>query len=122
MPIIGLDLCRVLLMNDCQYPWLIMVPEVAGVREIHDLTPGDQQRLMAEITHVSRRLQRYSNADKMNVAALGNMVPQLHVHVIARFESDAAWPGPIWGKVPAMPYPQDKAETFIQEFGAALGP
>lgn len=122
MPIVRLDLCRVLLMNDSQYPWLIMVPEVAAVREIHDLTPGDQQRLTSEITHVSRRLQRYSNADKMNVAALGNMVPQLHVHVIARFETDAAWPGPIWGKVPAMPYTQDMAETFIREFEALLKP
>lgn len=109
----ALKLCKLLLMNDVTYPWLILVPAVADIREIHELTPGDQQRLMEEITFVSNRLQRLTNADKMNVAALGNMVPQLHVHVIARFETDLAWPGPIWGKVPAVSYDDNALEVMM---------
>jgi len=99
-----LSLCRVLLMNDSNYPWLILVPERAHVRELHELSDADQQTLMREITTVSAMLQEALEADKMNVAALGNMVPQLHVHVIARYIGDPAWPGPVWGKVPAVPY------------------
>lgn len=102
--VLDLDLCQVLLMNDQNYPWLVMVPRRNNMREIHDLLPGDQQTLMGEITAVSRALQRMFKADKMNVAALGNMVPQLHVHVIARYEDDPAWPGPIWGVRPTVPY------------------
>ncbi len=108
-----LDLCSVLLMNDVNFPWLILVPQVPDIREMHELTPGDQQQLVREITLASNRLQRLANADKMNVAALGNMVPQLHVHVIARFETDAAWPGPVWGKVAAAPYTNEGAAEFI---------
>jgi len=102
--VLDLDLCQVLLMNDQTYPWLVMVPRRDGMREMHDLLPGDQQVLMGEITAVSRAAQRLFKADKMNVAALGNMVPQLHFHVIARYEGDPAWPGPIWGVKPALPY------------------
>ena len=115
-----LKLCKVLLMKDASYPWLILVPAVADIREIHELTPGDQQQLMQEMTFVSNRLQRLTNADKMNVAALGNMVPQLHVHVIARFETDAAWPGPVWGKVPAAPYMEEDAAHFLRELKNAF--
>lgn len=116
----NLDLCQILLMNDQTYPWLVMVPRRDGMREIHDLLPGDQQMLMREVTTVSRALQRLYNADKMNVAALGNMVPQLHVHVIARFESDPAWPGPIWGKVPMAPYGDAALAQTTQALKAAL--
>ncbi len=109
----SLELCDLLLMNDSNYPWLILVPKVQETREIHELTPGDQHVLMAEITAVSRRLERLTHADKMNVAALGNMVPQLHVHVIARFEADPAWPGPIWGKVPTTPYGDEQKNDLL---------
>lgn len=115
-----LSLCRVLLMNDQTYPWLILVPERVTIREIHELTPGDQQQLMSEITQVSRGLQRLAKADKMNVAALGNMVPQLHVHIIARFEGDAAWPGPVWGKYPAQAYEMQVAADFIKKIESTL--
>ncbi len=118
--VMRLDLCHVLLMNDSTYPWLILVPNLPDLREMHDLTPRDQAQLMAEITLVSRCLERLVNADKMNVAALGNMVPQLHVHVIARFDKDPAWPGPVWGKVPAVPYTQSAAEDFAASIKAAL--
>ncbi|MBO6504840.1 MAG: HIT family protein [Kordiimonadaceae bacterium] len=115
-----LELCELLLMNDTSYPWLILVPKVNDVREIHALPPGDQQKLMEEITFVSRRLERLTNADKMNVAALGNMVPQLHVHVIARFETDPAWPGPVWGKAPAAPYGDEQKMAMLASLNAVL--
>lgn len=116
----ALELCELLLMNDSNYPWLILVPRVPETQEIHELTPGEQHTLMAEITFVSRRLERLTNADKMNVAALGNMVPQLHVHVIARFNSDPAWPGPVWGKVPAAPYGDGQKATMLASLREAL--
>ncbi|NIA68888.1 HIT domain-containing protein [Pelagibius litoralis] len=97
-------LCRVLLMNDATYPWLILVPRRPGLRDFHDVGAGDMPRFTDEIGKASRALQSAFKAEKMNLAALGNMVPQLHVHIIARFTSDPAWPGPIWGKVPAAPY------------------
>ncbi len=115
-----LSLCRVLLMNDTAYPWLILVPERDAVREVHELTPGDQQQLMAEITRASRCLQRLVKADKMNVAALGNMVPQLHIHVIARFHHDPAWPAPVWGRQEAMPYSEQDAGGLIGQLEEAL--
>ncbi|WP_262692540.1 HIT domain-containing protein [Kordiimonas aestuarii] len=108
-----LALCRVLMMNDATYPWLILVPERAGIREIHELSEGDQQTLMREMTAVARVMELAFDATKMNVAALGNMVPQLHVHVIARYEGDPAWPGPIWGKMPTVPYEADVMKARI---------
>jgi diadenosine tetraphosphate (Ap4A) HIT family hydrolase len=99
-----LPLCRLLLMNDRQYPWTILVPRQAGLREIYQLSDADQQRLWRESALLSRTLMRAFNGDKLNLAALGNMVPQLHVHHIVRYLSDAAWPAPVWGKHPAQPY------------------
>jgi diadenosine tetraphosphate (Ap4A) HIT family hydrolase len=97
-------LCRILLMNDSSYPWLVLVPCRHGVTEIHELDVADRATLIEEMAEAARRLHHHCKADKMNVAALGNVVPQLHVHVIARFAADAAWPKPIWGVVPAKPY------------------
>lgn len=103
-------LCRVLLLNDSNYPWLVLVPRRHGVVEVHELDQDDRHTLMEEMAEVARRLQNHTNAPKMNVAALGNVVPQLHVHVVARFTTDAAWPRPIWGVVPGAPYdPQSLA-------------
>jgi diadenosine tetraphosphate (Ap4A) HIT family hydrolase len=104
------DLSRVLLMNDANYPWLILVPRHAGLRDFHDLVGPDLLRLTAEIVRASNKLIALfpdsGKPHKMNVAALGNQVPQLHVHVIARFTDDPAWPKPVWGVVPARPYDQ----------------
>jgi diadenosine tetraphosphate (Ap4A) HIT family hydrolase len=103
-----LPLCRLLLIRDANYPWLVLVPRRADVTEIIDLDEGAQAQLMTEITRVSRALREITRCDKLNVAALGNAVPQLHVHIIARRRTDAAWPRPVWGAVPASPYnPQD---------------
>lgn len=97
-------LCRVVLLKDANYPWMVLVPRRHGVVEIHELDAADRATLMEEMAEAARRLQHATKAHKMNVAALGNVVPQLHVHVIARFANDAAWPRPVWGVVPAAPY------------------
>jgi len=99
-----LALCRVLLMNDSRYPWLILVPMQDGLREFHDLSPKDQTQLMSEITLATGVLQDLHTPDKLNVGALGNIVNQLHIHVLGRFESDPAWPGPVWGVGEAVAY------------------
>lgn len=103
-----LSQCKVLLLNNSQFPWLVLVPMHEGLRELHDLNPQDYQQVMLEIHHVSIKFSQYSQAHKMNIAALGNMVPQLHIHIISRFESDVAWPGPVWNH-PAPPTPYSKA-------------
>ncbi|MDF1748924.1 MAG: HIT domain-containing protein [Alphaproteobacteria bacterium] len=97
-------LCQVLLSKDARYPWLILVPHQPDLRELHDLSAADQAQLMAEITHISAAMQKAWTADKVNVAALGNMVPQLHIHIIMRYRDDVAWPGPIWGVGTAQDY------------------
>lgn len=102
--ILDLPLCRVLLMEDARFPWLILVPRQPGLREFHDVTGEDAMQLHNEIALTSQSLLDLTGAFKINVAALGNMVPQLHVHVIARNEDDEAWPGPVWQTGPAVPY------------------
>lgn len=109
-------LCSVLLMDDANYPWLILVPERPGLKDFHDLAPTDQTALCDEMVRASRALQALFRPDKINVAALGNEVPQLHVHVIARFVGDAAWPKPVWGLVPPRRY----APEVLAERTAAL--
>ena len=103
-------LCRLLLMNDSQYPWLILVPRRAGVTELYHLSASEQQQLMHEASELSETLADLFQARKMNVATLGNMVAQLHLHVIVRQESDPAWPGPVWGKHPPVPYTTEKLD------------
>ena len=102
--IVDLPLCRVLLMEDARFPWLILVPRQHGLREFHDVTGQDAMQLHNEIALTSQVLLDLTGAYKINVAALGNMVPQLHVHVIARNQDDEAWPGPVWQTGPARPY------------------
>jgi diadenosine tetraphosphate (Ap4A) HIT family hydrolase len=104
IPVKILGLSRLLLLNDSNWPWLILVPELAEIREIHQLSASQRVELMEEIAFAGETLERLFNPAKINVAALGNMVPQLHVHVIARFETDPAWPKPVWGAVPPIPY------------------
>lgn len=103
-----LDLCRVLLMDDARFPWLILVPRRAAIIEVFQLADAEQRRLWQEVTAVGEALLVENSAHKLNVAALGNMVPQLHVHVIARFREDAAWPGPVWGVGKRQPYTEDE--------------
>ena len=107
VPIGDLPLSRVLLMNDANYPWLVLVPRRADIVELFQLPRIDQQQLLDEVAQVAAALAGHFRADKMNVAALGNVVPQLHVHVIARFCDDVAWPRPVWGAVPARAYAED---------------
>lgn len=108
-------LCRVLLLNDANYPWVVLVPRRHGVSELHELDHYDRQTLVEEITDASHRLQNHVKAHKMNIGALGNVVPQLHVHVIARFREDAAWPKPVWGAVPGQPYAPEVLAARIAE-------
>ena len=109
-------LCKVLLMNDSQYPWFILVPRKAGLKESIDLDDAEQLLLMKESAKLSQLLKEVFNPDKLNVAALGNMVPQLHIHHIARFKSDAAWPAPVWGKFPSIPYTNEQVEQLKTHF------
>ena len=95
-------------MNDSRYPWLILVPRYNGLKEIHDLSKGDQGNLMFEITKTTRIIEKLFTPDKINVAALGNSVSQLHIHIIARFKTDEAWPGPVWGIGSSQIYSDDK--------------
>jgi diadenosine tetraphosphate (Ap4A) HIT family hydrolase len=108
-----LPLCRVLLMNDARWPWLILVPRREGLVELIDLDPPDQTRLMDEAGRAARFLKSQARADKINVGALGNIVRQLHLHVVARVIGDPAWPGPVWGYGVAAPYGDDAAQALI---------
>lgn len=100
-------LCEILLMNDSTWPWIVLVPAVSNIREIYQLAPEQQIRLLEESSALSKGMMDIFSGDKMNVAALGNMVPQLHLHHIVRFEGDPAWPGPVWGKQAPVPYTQE---------------
>lgn len=105
-------LCRVLLMKDRRFPWLILVPEREGIREICELEPSDRTALVEEIARAEEILLRLFSPEKLNVGALGNIVPQLHVHVIARSTGDPAWPGPVWGSGAAVPYGKRELEAL----------
>jgi diadenosine tetraphosphate (Ap4A) HIT family hydrolase len=112
VPVCDLTLSRLLAMNDANFPWLILVPRRAGVSEIIDL--GDEQSLlMDEISLVSWALKEETHCDKLNVAAIGNVVPQLHIHIVARRKDDAAWPKPVWGAVPRRDYEADAMACFV---------
>jgi diadenosine tetraphosphate (Ap4A) HIT family hydrolase len=108
-----LPLSRVLVIKDANYPWLLLVPRRVDTVEILDLSEVEQAQLMTEINRVARALQDVTKPDKLNIAALGNVVPQLHVHIIARRSSDAAWPRPVWGVVPALTHDPQEVEAFI---------
>ena len=113
-------LCRVLRMNDRSYPWLILVPRRVGVHEIIDLSSADQAALLGEIGQASRSIRKALKPEKLNVAALGNVVPQLHVHVIGRFADDPAWPRPIWGVQAPQPFDSDEAEVEVIQWRERL--
>lgn len=113
-------LCEIRLMNDSNWPWVLLVPRVAGVREIYQLTQEQQQQLLAESSLLGEGMMDVFGGDKLNVAALGNMVPQLHLHHIVRFEGDPAWPGPVWGKLPARPYSEEALTEVVGRLGGVL--
>jgi diadenosine tetraphosphate (Ap4A) HIT family hydrolase len=115
-----LPLCRVLLMDDAQYPWCILVPRRPDLREIHELDESDRQQLMRESCGVAERMAEGFHAHKMNVAALGNLVPQLHIHHIARFRHDPAWPAPIWGRLPRKPYTEEEWPRMLERMRKML--
>jgi len=98
------DLCRVLLMNDSQYPWVILVPEIANKQEIYQLDYLQRQLLSEESCYLAEKLAVLFDADKMNIAAIGNLVPQLHIHHVVRYQHDKSWPAPVWGKFNPQPY------------------
>lgn len=112
LPLGEFTLCSLLLLNDANYPWFILLPNRAGITEIHQLSELDQQQLMTESTFFSQCLEQVFQPDKLNIAALGNMVPQLHIHHIARFTSDACWPAPVWGATRSIPYQKKQVETI----------
>ncbi|HEY0506171.1 MAG TPA: HIT family protein [Lysobacter sp.] len=119
-PVAHLGLSELRLMDDANHPWLILVPRVADAVEIVDLDDAGQQALLREIAAASRVLQALFKPHKLNVAALGNVVPQLHVHVIARFPDDIAWPRPVWGTATAKPYTPEALVARIRQLQDAL--
>jgi diadenosine tetraphosphate (Ap4A) HIT family hydrolase len=116
-----LSLCRVLLMNDARFPWIVLVPRLVGLAEILDLDAPDRTLLIEETMAAGRALRAVAPCDKLNIGALGNIVRQLHMHVVARVEGDAAWPGPVWGSGAAKPYDDNWRRDLIGALAAELG-
>lgn len=117
----GFALCRLLLMNDSHYPWFILVPERCGVTEIFQLDEADQQQLLKESSTLAQALYAGFRPDKLNIAAIGNLVPQLHLHHVVRYKDDIAWPAPVWGYAPAEPYGEQALATVKNSLLGALG-
>ncbi|WP_130618375.1 HIT domain-containing protein [Dyella amyloliquefaciens] len=119
-PVLSLALCEVLLMNDARFPWLVLVPRQAGLVEICDLPPERQAALWQEVNQAAQVLRSVAPFDKLNLGALGNIVRQLHVHVVGRRKGDAAWPGPVWGSGRAEPYAEDALVAMTERLRSAL--
>ena len=120
LPVTTLWLCEVRLMDDARFAWLVLVPRRVGMVEVTDLEPHDRTRLWDEVERAGAALRAVAPCDKLNLGALGNIVRQLHVHVVARQEGDAAWPGPVWGSGAATPWPADARGNLIDRLRAAL--
>ena len=116
-----LPLSRVLLMNNANFPWLVLVPRKADLVEVIDLRDDEQTQLMREVAQTARALRELTACHKLNIAALGNMVPQLHVHIIARFRHDAAWPQPVWGRAEAKAYERAALDGFMASVRGKIG-
>ncbi len=115
-------LSLLLLCRDANYPWFMLVPQRAGISEIHQLTAAERWQLALESNQLERALVAVFKPDKINIAALGNVVPQLHVHHIARYRTDPAWPRPVWGAVPAAPYaPAQRADRIARMIAVLTG-
>ena len=115
-----LSLCKVLVIKDAHYPWLLLVPRREGAVEVIDLDEVAQAQLMTEVSRVARALKEITKCDKLNIAALGNQVPQLHVHVIARRHGDAAWPKPVWGVKPPLAYEKGQQHALLESLRQSL--
>ncbi|MDZ7670406.1 MAG: HIT family protein [Gammaproteobacteria bacterium] len=115
-----LEVCRLLAMNDARFPWCILVPRRSGLTELHQLDGADRPALFAEIDAVSQALLAEPGIRKINIGALGNMVEQLHIHVVGRRPDDAAWPGPVWGSGSAEPYPPAQLQTLTHRLQALV--
>ena len=113
-------LCHLLLMRDDNYPWCILVPDREDITEIHQLSEADQQQLLRESSLLSIAMESAFSPDKLNIAALGNVVPQLHLHHIARYRTDAAWPAPVWGRVAAKPYLEYELAAVVNSLTSLL--
>lgn len=120
LPVGDFTLCRVLLMNDSRFPWLILVPRRADLSEIFDLAAPERAVLIEEAAQAGEKLKAFAVAEKINIGALGNMVPQLHLHVVARRPGDAAWPGPVWGAGKASPYAPEASAKLVEDLRRAL--
>ncbi len=120
LPIGDFPLCQLLLSNDSNYPWFILVPRREDVSELFQLDAADQQQLWKETTELAEMLKDSFDADKLNVATLGNVVSQLHMHVIVRKREDAAWPAPVWGKHPAVPYSAEQVAAVRERLRLVL--
>lgn len=120
VPVASLSLCEVLLMNDARYPWLILVPRLAGLVEIADLDASGQSGLWQEVGIASLALRSTAPCHKLNLGALGNVVRQLHVHLVARHEGDAAWPAPVWGHGSAVKYETEALATLVAQLRLEL--
>ncbi len=116
----SLALCEVRLMDDARYPWLILVPRKAGVESLLHLTADAQAELLGEVRHCAQVLETEHAPTRLNIAMLGNLVPQLHVHVVARFDGDAAWPAPVWGVGQAQPYAHEALAQQRARYRRAL--
>jgi diadenosine tetraphosphate (Ap4A) HIT family hydrolase len=114
------ELCQLLMMNDSHYPWFILVPEIADVTELYQLTNTQRALFMEESCYLAEQLATLFNADKMNVANIGNLVPQLHIHHIVRYQTDIAWPAPVWGKFPAIPYTDTQSVARVSQVKMCL--
>jgi diadenosine tetraphosphate (Ap4A) HIT family hydrolase len=115
-----LALCRALLLDDARYPWIVLVPRIAAVREIYELDRAARVQLLEESCRVGSWMMQTFAGDKLNVAALGNLVPQLHVHHVVRRVDDPAWPGPVWGHSAAVPYEPPEGARLLSQIRAGL--
>lgn len=116
-----LPLCRMLLMNDARFPWVILVPRRDNISEFYQLSMQDQQLLWQESALVAEKLMQLTEADKLNLAALGNVVPQLHLHHVARFQEDMAWPKPVWGQGVAVAYDESEKQQMLRNLQETFG-
>lgn len=114
------ELSEIRLINDSQYPWMILVPKRADISEVYQLPETEQQLLQQESSWLAKTMAELYQADKMNIAAIGNMVPQLHIHHIARYKTDIAWPAPVWGKFDAVPYTDSQIGQISSQVKNAL--
>jgi diadenosine tetraphosphate (Ap4A) HIT family hydrolase len=114
-----LRLCELLLMEDASYPWFLLVPRLEGAREVFELAWEDQVELLRESSGLSRALTAAFAPDKLNIASLGNLVPQLHLHHVVRYRGDPAWPGPVWGRSPLRPYASDIRRSVLMRLASA---